>query len=467
MLSAKPITETIDELKVYKTTLTLLLPGFFFFLFSVSAIAQDNSPYSRYGIGTLSPSSNILNRGMGSITAGYSDPFTVNFANPASYAAFKTYLEQKSKRATSGRVILDAGVNFGNRSLREGSSAEKFSSGDAYFSYIQVGIPLKNNWGLTFGIRPVSRIYYKVNDRSLIRDAATNQPIDSGLTEYKGDGGLFLPNIGTGFAIKNFSVGVNVGYMFGRKDFSSKLFLFNDTVQYNSGNYETKASFGSLFYSAGIQYKINLNKTTTLTLGAFGNLQQTLKGRQDVIRETFVRHETGDVTVDSISLQKDIKGDIRYPAQYAAGFTVERLATTKTAGWLFGLDFIQTKWNDYRFNNERDEVKDNWELRLGGQFRPIPAKNYFSNVAYRIGFFTGPDYVNVGNKTLNQYGISLGTGLPLANYSRLSGQFTTINIALEYIKRGNNSNIVKENIFRVSIGLNLSDLWFGKRKYAE
>jgi len=55
----------------------------------------------------------------------------------------------------------------------------------------------------------------------------------------------------------------------------------------------------------------------------------------------------------------------------------------------------------------------------------------------------------------------------LANYSRLSGQFTTINIALEYIKRGNNSNIVKENLFRVSVGLNLSDLWFGKRKYAE
>jgi hypothetical protein len=408
-----------------------------------------------------------LNRGFGSIAAGYRDPFTVNFTNPASYAAFKTYLEQKSKAPTSGRVILDAGVNFGNRSLREGNSAERFSSGDAYFSYIQVGIPLKNNWGLTFGIRPVSRIYYKVNDRTLIRDGSTNLPIDSALTEYKGEGGLFLPNAGTGFAIKNFSAGINVGYMFGRKDFSSRIFLFNDTIEYKSGNYETKASFGSLFYSAGIQYKISLGKTTILTLGAYGNLRQTLKGRQDVIRETFVRGENGDINIDSVSLQKDIRADIQYPAQYGVGLTVEKPATAKTAGWLFGLDFIQTQWNDYRFNGERDEVKNSWEIRAGGQFRPIPARNYFSNAAYRVGLFMGPDYVNVAGKNLNQFGISLGAGLPLSNYSRLSGQFTTINIALEYIKRGDNSNIVKENIFRVSVGLNLSDLWFGKRKYAE
>ena len=469
MLSAKPITpERIKELGIHQVVINFLLPGFFFLLLNQSAGAQDNSPYSRYGIGTISPATNILNRGMGSIVAGYNDPYTVNFANPASYSSFKTYQEQRTKKSTSGRVILDAGMNFGTRSIREGNNAEKFNSGDAYFSYIQVGIPLKNNWGMSFGIRPVSRIYYKLTRRELLVDPQTNLPIDSALTEFKGDGGTFLPNIGTGFAIKNFSLGVNVGYMFGRKDFSTKRFLFNDTVEYKNANYETKASFGSLFYSAGVQYKINVNKLTTLTLGAYGNLQQKLKGKEDIIRETFVRSETsGDVGIDSVNVSKDIKGDIVYPAQYGFGFSIEKLATTKEAGWLAGADFVQTQWNNYLFFNERDDVKDSWEFRVGGQFRPVSSKRYFSNVAYRLGFFTGPDYVNIGSKTLNQYGITLGAGLPLANYSRLSGQYTTINIALEYIKRGNNSNIVKENLFRVSIGLNLSDLWFGKRKYAE
>jgi 1,4-dihydroxy-2-naphthoate octaprenyltransferase len=37
--------------------------------------AQENSPYSRYGLGDISPSTNIVNRGMGSLSAAYADPF--------------------------------------------------------------------------------------------------------------------------------------------------------------------------------------------------------------------------------------------------------------------------------------------------------------------------------------------------------------------------------------------------------
>jgi hypothetical protein len=40
-----------------------------------------------------------------------------------------------------------------------------------------------------------------------------------------------------------------------------------------------------------------------------------------------------------------------------------------------------------------------------------------------------------------------------------------LNLALEYERRGNNENVLKENVFRISVGLNFSDLWFSKRKY--
>ena len=36
-------------------------------------MAQDNSPYSRYGLGDLHPNTNILNRGMAGLSAAYSD----------------------------------------------------------------------------------------------------------------------------------------------------------------------------------------------------------------------------------------------------------------------------------------------------------------------------------------------------------------------------------------------------------
>jgi hypothetical protein len=67
---------------------------------------------------------------------------------------------------------------------------------------------------------------------------------------------------------------------------------------------------------------------------------------------------------------------------------------------------------------------------------------------------------------LPQFGVSFGVGLPIANYNRLSiGQYSIVNLALEYNKRGNNDNLLKENTFRFSVGLNFSDLWFNKRKY--
>ncbi len=47
------------------------------------SLSQENSPYSRYGIGNLAPTSNILTRGMGGISAGYADAASLNFLNPA------------------------------------------------------------------------------------------------------------------------------------------------------------------------------------------------------------------------------------------------------------------------------------------------------------------------------------------------------------------------------------------------
>jgi hypothetical protein len=63
-------------------------------------------------------------------------------------------------------------------------------------------------------------------------------------------------------------------------------------------------------------------------------------------------------------------------------------------------------------------------------------------------------------------GVTLGMGLPLRNFSRQSQyQATVINLAFEFVKRGNNDNLLKENLFRVSAGFSLSDLWFIRRKY--
>lgn len=430
-------------------------------LFSVVfSFAQENSPYSRYGIGNLVPNTNIVNRGMGGVTAAYSDFLTINYNNPASYAAFQTILEAKSKKPASGRVLFDAGLNLESKTLREPNQPLKFTNTNALFSYLQLGIPLNKNWGLSFGLRPISRINYKINRNEKLYDPITNLPIDSALTQFNGNGGTFLPSIGTGVAIKNFSVGVNVGYLFGRKEFSTQRGLIDTSANYNISNFTSNTYFGSLYFNAGFQYKINIDKTNTLTLGASGNLQQELKGSQDITRESI------GTTSDTVYKQSGVKGKVIYPASYTAGFVFEH-RSGNSGTLLIGTDLVQTKWSDYRFFGAVDSVQNNWQLRVGGHYRPNAktGSGYFSNVTYRAGFFFGPDYIHIVNK-VPVTGITFGLGLPVANYNRLApGQFTVLNVALEYEKRGNNTNLMKENNFRLSIGFNFSDLWFNKRKY--
>ncbi|RPD50883.1 hypothetical protein [Paracnuella aquatica] len=434
------------------------------FLGQSAVFAQGNSPYSRYGLGDLSPNTNILNRGMGGISAGYSEQLSVNFNNPASYSGFSAILEQRSKKMLYGRVLLDVGINVENRTLRNPNQTANFSTTNSYFSYLQMGIPLRRNWGLSFGLRPLTRIGYKVGRNELLVNPETGMSIDSAYTEFSGNGGTYLPSVGTGFAIKNLSVGANVGYLFGRKEYTTKRSIMNDSLAYNSSNHTDATSLGGLFFNAGVQYKIKVGKETALRLGASGNIKQQINARRDIIRETIIRDpNNGDSKLDSVYSETDRPGEVTFPASFTYGFVLENVQQTG-AGWMLGADLVQNKWSQYRFFGQQDSVQDNWQLRVGGQLRPKPGRSYFTNVAYRAGFFTGPDYIKLGRE-LPQYGITLGVGLPIPSSRMAPYQFTVINLGFEAMRRGNNDNTLRENLFRVSVGLSFSDAWFSKRKY--
>jgi len=450
-------------------------------------VAQDNSPYSRYGLGDLHPNTTIYNRGMGGLSAGYSahpstglsDPRngkdfpTINFLNPASYSRFFAIKEPNTRKLVYGRMLLDVGINFNTRTLKEANTPQSFTSSNGYFSYMQVGIPIRKNWGLVFGLRPLSSISYKINRNERIYDPLTGAMIDTVQTLFTGDGGSYLFNLGTGVAIKNFSIGVNAGYLFGKKDFSTRRYFLNDSVIYSASNHQTKTNFGGLFFNTGAQYRLDLNKDGTkyIQFGAFGNVQHRLDSKNNLIRETyFVDASDGsELRLDSVYEQLGVKGNLDYPSSFGIGFIAEQLPDANKSGWLFGADLLRTNWDNYRFNGQTDAVRSNWQLRVGGQLRPRMKETYKSLLAYRAGMFVGNDYIYLDNKKLPSWGVSAGISLPIANLKdaarRFRTQYSIVNLSAEYIKRGNNSNPINENLFRVSVGFTLSDLWFTKRKY--
>lgn len=430
----------------YKLTCLLLaaLPLFCF--------AQENSPYSRYGIGNLVPPGNILNRGMGGISAGFTDPVTINNINPASYSNI-IY------------TTFDVGVEYDGRVIKSQNPLGSFKSNNGIISYLQVAFPLlgdnkkaqknKTSWGFAFGLKPLSKINYKIN-------AVTHTSIDSIASIYEGSGGVNEAFIGTALRIKNFSIGFNTGYLFGEKDYDTRL-IFIDSVTYYKADYDTKTRFGGAFLNAGFQYGFKI-KGGILRFGAYGNLQEEFNATKDYKVQTFDYSATSGSTdkIDSVYEKIGQKGKVKLPATIGGGFTIEKEHV------LLGADYETTNWNSYRFFGQKDFVKNSWLGKFGIQYFPAPngSPKYFNNVRYRAGFSFGKDYIAADND-LPAYTVSVGGTFPLKlRHSFYDYQYSFMNISLEYGNRGNNSNNIKENTFRVGVGFSLSDRnWFVRRKF--
>lgn len=421
-------------------------------------LSQENSPYSRYGIGNLVPQGNILNRGMGGISAGYSDGATLNYTNPASY----------------GRLYystLDIGAQVDTRVLKSTSPEGKFTTANAVISYLQLGFPLllgnkkaaerKMGWGVNMGLKPVSKINYKIQKDSRLSD------IDSLTTLYEGTGSVNEAFLGTGIQIKKFGFGVNMGYLFGNKSYGTRLIFINDSVNYLKSNSETKTSFGGLSLNMGAQYAIELKKNDTVKgvvrIGAYGSLQKKYNASQDVLRETWSFNAGTGATdhLDSVFEKNEQKGKVQLPSTFGIGFTVEK------EHWVYGVDFETTTWNNYRFYDQADQVKNNWTVKAGFQYYPASnnSRKYGQFIKYRAGVSFGPDYI-VADKKLPQFSVSAGAGFPLKlRQAFYETQKSVMNVALAYGRRGNNNNNIRENIMHISVGFSLNDIWFRRYKY--
>jgi archaellin len=434
---------------------------------SVLAIAQDNSPYSRYGLGDFLPSQHLIARGMGGAAVAYVDAQSINMINPATYADLRI-------------VTFDFAATIDNRTLKSLLPENKFKTGNFRPAYVAVGIPLslvfdKKKWlkntGLAFGLRPLSNISYGIFESKRITG------IDSATTFYEGNGGLNQAFVGMGkkwYGKKtNLSVGFNTGYTFGRKETSTKVNLENDTVLYYKANTSTRTSFGNFFLSGGIQVETEIGKNDVLRFGLSGSLKTTLNGRQDLIRETygFDPNSGNVVTIDSVYTERNRRGNIELPATYTAGVmyhkTVDDRFNNKLDKFMITAEYESTQWSNYRFYNQTDKVTNSWTARFGAQLTidPTDPRGYWNKVAFRTGVAFGKDYINADGNELKTFSVTLGAGLPVKKFRSYDNQFTTINTSVEFGKRGSGANNITENYFRLNFGFSLSDVWFIKRKY--
>ena len=450
-----------------------LLPVFVLVCSFLPTKAQINSPFSRYGIGNeVLNSQNTTSQAMGGFTAAYTNSMngnfgqSVNFNNPAAYGGI--YM-----------TTFDLGMSLTNSTLKGNNPVSKFNS--AYFApnYLAIGLPIDKvkKIGMAFGLRPLSQISYSVNEGKSLSNG------DSLYNNYIGQGGLNQAFIGFGKSWKHISLGFNTGYNFGKKEIENiKTFKYNlDSTNYYQSQASTNTLMRGMFFQLGMMGDIVLKSTThkvvtdktqyTFGFGATATLGQNLSGKQDLMRSTGVFTTGTESPLDTVSLTNNNVGKIKIPSSYTAGIAFHKKEISNNGSYdqfVLGIQFDKSNWqNNYSFYGEPDKLTNAYMARIGLLFCPNPLdfENYWSTVSYRAGFTTGKDYINFDDNGLKVSTFSLGIGLPIRKYRSYDYQFSVLNLAFQFGKRGSSVNSFQENFYQITIGYSLSDIWFNKRKY--
>ena len=405
---------------------------------SLSAQTIITSPYSRYGIGDLTANANAWNFSMGETSIGLRSPYHINFNNPASYTAFD-----------STSFVFEGGVIFNYVTLT--TNTQSASRTYASLGYLTFGFPVTKWWKTTLGLLPYSNVGYNVSADAMVPDAGHTVRI------YSGSGGINRFLWGNGFKLtKNLSLGINASYLFGSMTRESAS-TFPDSALYLNFRQDYNITVSGFYLDYGLQYTAKLKKDLKLTAGAIFATNTRVSGKTDYFATTYFSSGGTDYPKDTIQSEAGVRGTIKIPLMFGLGLSVE-----KPDKWLIGADYRWQNWKNYKAFGSTDSLVNSYQVSAGAELVPDINNytNYFKRIRYRLGLRYNSTYLQLRQKHLNEYSVSLGLGLPLR------GMRTAINLSAELGTRGTTqSNLINETYFNFVIGFSIYERWFVKRKY--
>lgn len=382
---------------------------------------------------------------MGGVSAAISNPYGINIPNPASL----------------GEIFLttfDAGME--GESVRTAGKDSMYRAGSSGLSHIALAFPVKlGRWGAAMSFKPYSSVKYNFR-----RDVIAEN-IGEYAEFYSGNGNTYQFMVGNGVRIKDFSIGVNLGLLFGHLNYNKTLVFKNDAYALPS-RFVNELTLRGFLYNVGVQYKYKLpfknkDKKIYAVFGAYGSTGNKQKSTTINHWERFDFSGNAIQIVDTVGSVSQVKGTINIPGYITAG-----VAFQEPGKWLVGTDFKYTKWNSYSTPLNNASFANNYRWTLGAEICPdkTAKKNVFSYMVYRLGFYTGTSELFIAGNQLKETGATAGFGIPLR--TKDGGQFSMFNFAFEFETRGSSSkNLLRENFYKFNLSFVFNDRWFLKRRF--
>jgi hypothetical protein len=435
--------------------------------------SRGNSPYSRYGLGDLTGSLFTVNGSMGGGLAGtYRSYWDVNLSNPAGLGML---------RFTSFQIGLD----YRHSELSENSTNQTAQADNGNLTYISLAFPITRSWevmmdtlrrgaavqwGMGFSLSPYSFVGYDVEVFRTIND------IPDIRYNYKGEGSKYRVNWSNGITYKGFSIGANVGLLFGK--ISNTTFIdFQDSTHslaFDDAIIEDENGVGFI-WDVGLQYEIKLNSrkdkkssdnqyslNNKIIIGAYAG------GCSDIAttgNSTYTRFSNYHGT-DTILNNSDVSGTIRMPLKFGGG-----LSFGNEMGLQIGVNYETEMWSLFsRDGIDDSNLTDGHRFSVGMQYIPDIGdfSSFLNRMRYRFGlhYAMDPRVINSGGTAvqLMDYGLSLGFGLPLLPpKSKSVSGFLNIGFDVGYL---GHPSLINDVYFKVNLGFNLNASgWFRKSKF--
>ncbi len=288
---------------------------------------------------------------------------------------------------------------------------------------------------------------------------------------YYGQGDITEAKAAVGWEpFKNFSVGVEMNYLWGNIDrtYQAEIKSFTGTGSYNSVSANTNERVARVFAAFGAQYTPLDRAKTRLTLG----LTYRLGGKLNSDVTDYI--PSNNIYGDVIRLN-EFKSATYIPQRIGAGVYFHR------PKWAVGVDYILENWgarNDYDALNELRYVNAN-TFKLGVRYTPdrydLRGKfgSFFRRMTYMAGFRTGADYIELRGVPMNDRAFTLGVDIPF-RADKISALSVGLELggrgSLEYGTQGSyQQSLVKERYFKINVGVMLFgrdyDYWFEKYRY--
>ena len=423
--------------------------GVFLLSISLQAFAQSgtNSPYSQYGLGTLSEQASGFNRGMNGLALGLREHNQVNMLNPASYSAIDSL-----------SFIFDIGASGQVTNFKE--NGKRLNANNADLEYIEAGFRMFKHVGMSFGVVPFTNVGYSYyNTETINKDSYSTA---TSTNTYSGSGGLHQAYLGIGWQLfKGFSIGANASYLWGNIDRSLTNSYSDASVTTIYKNYT--ASIYNYKIDFGLQYTQKLNKNNNLTLGLTYGLGHKLGADPECM--VISTPQTGDAD----TLNYKVSNGFELPTSFGAGFVWEHSNKLRV-----GVDYSLQKWSkvnypEYTYVNGQPDYKvteglfnDRHKITTGAEYCPNEiGRKFFDRIRYRVGASYTSSYLKInGADGPKEYSVSAGFGIPIMNV--WNGR-SMLNISGQWV-RSDSKDFIKENIFRINIGITFNERWFAKWK---